>query len=120
MAQSINTTVLDQTLLYIKNNATQVTVCSAEPTTYAEATATYMLAAKTGLTPASFTVAANGAGRKVTMAQQTDVTVTNSGTATHIALCSGDTLLVVATMTSRVFTAGNEAKINFTTTIGLI
>ena len=112
--------MLDAALDYIKNNTTQICVCSAQPTTYAEATTTYdggaskyKLAVKTGLSSGSFTGAANGdvSGRKLTVNQQAAITVDASANATHIALCSGTTLLYVTTCTSQALTAGNTVTV---------
>jgi len=107
-----NPLILDAALDYIANNVTQVAVCSSEPTTYAEATATYKLALKTGLTSAAFTKAAGDvSGRKVTLAQQAGVTVDSSGTANFVAFCSGTTLLYVKSCTAQALTAGNTTTI---------
>jgi hypothetical protein len=113
MAKWQNDLMLDAALDYIKNNTTQLCVCSAQPTTYAEATATYKLALKTGLTSGSFTGPANGDtnGRKVTINQQANIVVDSSGTATHVALCSGTVLLYITTVTSQGLTAGNTVTI---------
>lgn len=98
-------------------SATSVKVCSAQPTTYAEANATYMLAAATvtaGAGNGSFTLA-NGdiSGRKLTVAQVSNASITNSGTATHVALVitGSSTLLYVTTCTSQALTAGGTVTI---------
>jgi hypothetical protein len=111
--KSVNDAVLDAALNYISANVTQEAVCSAEPTTYSQATTTYKLALKTGLTSGSFTGPANGdtSGRKITVNQQAGVTVDSSGTATHIALCSGTVLLYVTTCTSQALTAANTVTV---------
>jgi len=108
-----NDLVLDASCDYIKNNVTQEALCSAQPTTYAEATSTYKLALKTGLTSGSFTGPANGDvnGRKITVNAQNSVTVDASGDATHIALCSGSVLLYTTTCTLQTVTSGNTANI---------
>jgi hypothetical protein len=113
MAKWQNDTVLDQALNYIKNNVTQECVCSAQPATYAEATSTYKLALKTGLTSGSFTGPADGDtnGRKITVNAQSGITVDSSGSATHIALCSGSVLLYVTTCTSQSLTAANTVTV---------
>ena len=113
MAKSVADVVLDAALDYIKNNVTQEAVCSAEPTTYAEATSTYKLALKTGLTSGSFTGPANGdtSGRKVTVNQQATITVDTSGTAVYVALCSATVLLYVTTCTSQALTAANTVTV---------
>ena len=94
--------------------------CSAEPTTYAEATGTYDLA-DVAMASGDFAIANDTNGRKVTMAAKSAVTIDHSGAATHIALCkSGDsTLRYVTTCTSQALTAGGTVdfpawKINVT------
>ena len=112
MAKSQNDLILDAALDYIKNNVTQMAVCSAQPTTYAEATTTYKLALKTGLTSGSFVGPADDtSGRKITTVQQAGVAVDTGGTATHVALCSGTVLLLVTTCTSQALTGGNTVTI---------
>lgn len=113
MAKLTDDSVLDAALNVVKNNATQEVVCSAQPTNYTEATATYKLAIKTGLIPSSFTGPVNGdvSGRKLTVNSQSGITVDSSGTANHIALCSGTVLLYVTTCTAQVLTVGNTVTI---------
>jgi len=113
MAKWQNDLVLDAALDYVKNNVTQEVVCSAQPTTYAEATSTYKLAIKTGLTSGSFTGPTNGdtSGRKLTVNEQASISVDSSGDATHIALCSGTVLLYVTTCTTQTLTSGNTVTI---------
>lgn len=109
MAKSVHNDVLDAALNIIKNNATRMTLCSAEPTTYAEGNATYALADVT-TTGTDFTVAdGDTSGRKVTSAEQTGVTVDTTGTGTHVALLdvSNTKLLYVTTCTSQAVTSGN-------------
>jgi hypothetical protein len=112
MAKTLDDSVIDGSLNIVKNGATQLCLCSAQPTTYAEATATYMLVLKTGLTSGSFTGPVNGdvSGRKLTVNAITGTSVTNSGTAIYVALCSGTTLLLVDTCTSQGLTAGNTVN----------
>jgi len=112
MAKTLDDSLIDANLNALKNGATQMCLCSAQPTTYAEATATYMLILKTGLTAGSFTGPVNGdaSGRKITKNAETAVAVTNSGTVLFIAFCSASVLLFVDTCTSQVVTAGNTAN----------
>jgi hypothetical protein len=120
MAKWQNDTILDQALNYIKSNANKLTVCSAQPTTYAEAvnvaaSSGYMLA-DIVISSADFTGPANGdtSGRKVTVNQQADVLIDATGSATHIALVdtgSSGTLLYVTTCTSQSLTQGNNVTI---------
>lgn len=80
MAKWQNDLMLDAALDYIKNNATQLCVCNAQPTTYAQATSTYKLALRTGLTSGSFTGPADWAGgRQLTVNQQAAITVDTGG-----------------------------------------
>jgi hypothetical protein len=113
MAKTLDDSVIDGSLNIVKNGATQMCLCSAQPTTYTEATSTYMLVLKTGLTSGSFTGPVNGdtSGRKLTKTAENGVSVTNTGTATYIALCSASVLLLVDTITSQVVTAGNTCNI---------
>ena len=113
MAKWQNDAMLDAALNYIKNNTTQMAVCSAQPTSYAQATSTYKLALKTGLSGSSFTGPADGdsPGRKITINEQANVDVDASNDATHVALCSADTLLYVTTCTTQTLTAGNKVTI---------
>ena len=117
MAKSVHTDVLDQALNYIKTNATKMTVCSTQPTTYAEANATYMLA-NTTMASADFTLA-NGdvSGRKVSVAAKSGITITNSGTAQHIALLdvTNSKLLLVTTCTSQALTANGANTVSVPT-----
>lgn len=114
MAKSVHDDVLDGALNIIKNNATRMVACSAQPTTYEEANATYALADVT-VDSSDFTVG-NGdvSGRKVTVAQKSGVTVDATGTATHVALLdvSNEKLLYVTTCTSQALTQGNTMTFN--------
>ena len=106
MAKWVNDVVLDAALDKIATANLQ-TVCSAQPATRTEAVTTYALA-DVALSGADF-VKADGTtnGRKVTVAQKTGVTVDATGTASHVALCDGTTLLYVTTCTNQTLTADN-------------
>ena len=110
MAKWINDSVLDAALDKIATG-TILTVCSQQPTTRAEAVTTYKLADV--VIDAGDFIKSNGDtnGRKVRVAQQTDVPVDTSNTATHIAICDGTDLLLVTTCTSQQLTAGNTVTI---------
>lgn len=118
MAKLIPDAKLDEMLALIADQCTRVTICSTQPTTYTEANTTYALADVTvtaGAGNGDFTIG-NGDtnGRKLTLLQQTGVTVDSNGTAQHIALLdvAGTELLAVTTCTSQSVTAGNTATIN--------
>ena len=115
MGKTVHDDVLDGALNILKNNATRMTACSAQPTTYAEGNATYALADIT-IDSADFT---NGNGdtngRKTTIGAQSSVLIDTSGTATHIALLdvSNSKLLYVTTCTSQALTANGSNTVNF-------
>lgn len=114
MAKSIGNDVLDAALAELATSVNQ-TVCSGEPANYA-GIAAVTLAANTvtaGLGSGDWSAAADGdsSGRKTTMAQQTGVSITGSGTATHVAYDDGATLQGVTTCASQVLTAGGTVTI---------
>lgn len=115
MAKIVHDDVLDGALNIIKNNATRMTACSTQPTTFAEGNATYALADVT-MASADFTLA-NGdtSGRKVTVAAKSGVLIDTSGTATHIALLdvTNSKLLYVTTCTSQALTANGSNTVSF-------
>jgi hypothetical protein len=88
-------------------------VCSGEPANYAGIAAVSL--ASVALTPDTDFTKANGdtSGRKVTVAAKNAVSVTSSGTATHIAIANttGSTLRYVTTCTSQALTSGNTVNI---------
>lgn len=106
MAKSVNNSVLDSALNYIKNNCNLMTACSAEPTNLTQATTTYKLA-DVSMATGDFTVADDTSGRKVTVAAKSAVPVDTTGDATHTALCSATELLLVTTCTTQTLTSGN-------------
>jgi hypothetical protein len=91
----LNSNVLDSGLSWLQTNGTRLDICSQEPVSYSEATtdAAYSLGYKTSLS-----IGAPGArspdGRKVTVPEITDGTVTETDTATHWAITDGSSVLV--------------------------
>lgn len=84
-------------------------ICSQEPTTYAQASATYALGTKASPTIGAAADRAPN-GRKVTIAAITDGTVSGTGTATHWALVKATGSLLRATgalSASQAVTSGN-------------
>ena len=113
MAKNMPTAAMDAALDYIGANADKMIVCSAQPTTYTEANATYALA-DVAVAGGDFTKAAGDtSGRKVTVGAKTGVPVDTSGTATHIAFVkTGDsTLRGVTTCTSQAISTGGTVDI---------
>lgn len=86
----------------------QLHICSAQPTTFAEATTTFQLATFTVI-GGNYTLA-NGdvSGRKNTLAALIGATIDNTGTATHasVTLVSGSQLKLVTTTVSQLLTSG--------------
>lgn len=113
MAKFAVDAVLDGSLDVIAT-ATKLVVCSAQPTTYTEANATYALA-DIAVDSGDFTKA-NGDtnGRKVTVGAQSGVLIDTSGTATHVALVitGSSTLLYGTTCTSQALTANGSNTVN--------
>lgn len=114
MAKLLPDAIMDGMHAYIRVRLTGISVCSTQPTTYAEATSTYKLADKNGLTSTTLSLG-NGdtSGRKITMAAHSAVPVDTTGTAAHIAWwgSSGSTLLLVTTCTTQALTSGNTVNI---------
>lgn len=95
--------MLDAALDYIKNNCTAMTACSAQPTTYEEATSTYALA-DVVMSDADFTHGAGDtSGRKTTVSSKNTVDIDVGGNANHVALVrtSASLLMYVTTCTTQ-------------------
>lgn len=108
MAAYINDTVLDQALAYIANNVENLYLCSQKPTTFAQASSTYKLGVKAA--PSVSAPVDATSGRKITVSEITDGTVSGTGTAAWIALTddSASMLLVAQELNaSQGVTAGN-------------
>lgn len=113
MAKSVHNDVLDTALNIIKNNCNKMTLCSQEPTTYAEGNATYALA-DVAMVSGDFTVADGDTnGRKLTVAAKNTVPVDTTGTGNHIALLdtTNSRLLYVTTNTGQAVVSGNNINI---------
>ena len=110
MAKYANDSVMDAALDKIATG-TILTVCSQQPTTRTEAVTTYKLA-DVAIDGSDF-AKANGdtSGRKVTIAQQADIPIDTSGSATHIAICDGSALLYVTTCTAQDLVSGNTVTV---------
>lgn len=112
MAKKIHNDVLDAALAEIAT-AVRMVVTSAEPADFAGIAAVAL--ADVTLTPGDgndFTIADGDTnGRKVTVAQQADIPIDASGTATHVCLDDGATLLLVTTCTSQALTSGGTVTV---------
>ena len=115
MAKYQNDLMLDEAFQWLRARVTQMTVCSAQPTTYTEATTTsnYKLA-DVAMGSTDLTISdGDSPGRKVRMAAKNGVTVDKTGTANHVALVgsTGSTLLLVTTCTTIALTAAGTVDI---------
>ena len=109
-----NDLMLDDAFKWVQARYTRLNVCSTSPTSYAEATSTYMLAQSAELGSTDITLADGDAGgRKMTVAAQAGLSVATSGAAEHIALTgsSGSTLLLVTGCTTQQLTTGNTVDV---------
>jgi len=119
MGKLVPDSVIDSMLDLIANGVDRIDICKDTPVDYSTATTagTHSLgsvAVTAGVGGGDWT-RANGdtSGRKLTLAQQTGVSIGTSGTATHIAGTDGASVFYFATTcTSQVVTAGNTATIN--------
>jgi len=105
MAKKFDDSVFDAALNLIKNNATTLVFCSAEPANYA-GIAAVALASVTGLTSGSFTGPADGdtSGRKLTVNAQTGIVPSSDGTIVYAVLHDGSTLIAGTSVTSQAVT----------------
>jgi hypothetical protein len=111
MTKAAPDAMIDASLDYVAGS-TIMTVCSSQPTTYAEATSNigaggYKIA-DVAVAGGDFTKDDDTSGRKVTVAAKSAVPIDVDGTALHIALSKvGDTTLrYVTTCTSQALTSG--------------
>jgi len=91
------------------DGSTKLTVCSAEPANFAGIAAVAL--ADHVMAGGDFTKA-NGdtSGRKLTVAQQLDIVIDTTGTATHVVLDNG-TDIFVTTCTSQALTAAGTVTV---------
>jgi len=104
--------MIDAALEYVQA-CNRMFVCKAEPTDYADASATEDLATITLTTPDDLAIADDTSGRKITIAAKSGETIDHTGDATHIALgLSSDTSLrYVTTCTTQTLTAGGTVDV---------
>ena len=113
MGKSQNDLMLDAAFNWIRAQVTQLTVCNAEPTTYAEAASTFTLAAVAITSTDTSLAAGDSSGRKMVVASQTGLTVDVTDTADHVALIGStdSVLLLVTTVTTQALTTGNTVSV---------
>lgn len=111
MGKSANDAIMDAALNETKNNANQIHVCSAEPTTRTAAVTTFNLASGS-VTSTDFTLAnGDSSGRKSTCAAQTGLSITSTGTGNHVAITDATRLLLVTTCAAQSLTSGGTVDI---------
>lgn len=112
MAKFVRNTVLDLALNQIKNNDNRQVICSAQPTTYAELN-TFKIA-EVAMAAGDYTLG-NGdvSGRKITIGAKSAITITTSGTGTHIGHGDsvGSNLDLVTTCTAQALNTGGTVDI---------
>lgn len=112
----ISDEVLDAALNEIANTAENLYICSQEPTTFTQASATYALGSKAGPT---FTGPADGdvSGRKLTVDAISDGSASADGTASHWALTDDSLSVLLVTGALDASKTVNNGD-TFTTTAG--
>lgn len=110
MAKKVDNTVIDGAFAIV-DNAIRMAVCSAEPANYAGIAAVTL--AEATMTSGDFTVAdGDTSGRKVTVAAKSGVSITASGTATHVVLHDNSSvMLLVTTCPSQTLVSGGTVDI---------
>lgn len=119
MAKYVTDTILDEALSYLKNNADQIVLCDGQPANYSDATTDSGSGGNAlgegAVDSSDFSLAdGDSSGRKVTVAQQTGITIDVDGTWDHVAIIDdgNSELLLVSTVSSQTATAGNTATVN--------
>jgi len=112
MAKASPNSTLDPDLTEIAT-ATHEVLCSAQPANYAGIAAVAL--ADAALTPGDgndFTIAdGDTSGRKVTIAAKSGVSITASGSATHVVLHDGVDLIYVTTCATQALVSGGTVDI---------
>ena len=111
MGKSVSNDVLDGALdVTATCTRMDVTSDSATPTDLTNTLANVTLTAGDG--NGDYTIGDGDTnGRKVAVAEQADVSVTDSGTARHVVLSLGGTILLTTTCTEQALTSGNTVTV---------
>lgn len=113
MAKFTADSVLNAALAKVAT-ATRMVVTSGQPANFAGIAAVALadVVMTAGDGNGDYTIAdGDVSGRKLTVLAQNAVPVDSNGTATHVCLDDGTTLLQVTTCTSQVLTAGNTVNV---------
>lgn len=109
MAKFASDSVLDALLDKVATS-TQLIVCTTQPADRAAALATQL--ASVTVDSGDFAKAdATPNGRKLTVSAQSNLSVTSTGSAAHVALIDGTNLLYVTTVTAQTLTSGNTVTV---------
>jgi hypothetical protein len=111
MGKIADDTFLDASLDDIATNGTTMHVNTAEPANRAAAISDSL--ATVALTGGDYVKAAGDtSGRKTTVQQQATLSITSTGTATHVSIIdSGSRLIYVTTCTSQALTSGGTVTV---------
>lgn len=103
MAKAIPDAIID--LMLAEAEGTDIHICSGEPANYAGISAVELATANIS---GSYSKAAGDvSGRKNTLPAQTGISISTSGSATHVVISNGtDTMYLVTTCTSQALTSG--------------
>ena len=111
MAKAVHNDVIDAALAVVRAGVTRMVALAAEPVDYAAANAGVL--ANIVMAPADFTIA-DGAmsGRRASVAAKAGVSITATGTATHVALLDAPNvkLLYVTTCPAQALTSGGTVS----------
>ena len=115
MTKMLHDDCIDAALGYLRDNANELVLLSADPgTSYTQAHSAFALG-KIAVDSSDFTIA-NGdtSGRKATVAAQSSIGVGATGNCNHIAINDTDNskVLLVTEATSQSLTSGNAASTN--------
>jgi len=108
-----NDGMLDTALAYLLG-ATTVHLCSAQPSTFTEATSTYSLGSK-AVPSGTFGAPSDAtSGRQMTISGSTigEVDITVAGNVTHAAFVSASALLYVTTCTAKTVVVGEKVELS--------
>jgi len=104
MPKAVPNVTMDPSLAKF-GTATRMSACSGEPANFAGIAAVQL--APVVMVGGDFAITDDTSGRRSTVAAKNAVTITATGSATHIALDDGTTLLFVTTCTAQALTAAN-------------
>jgi len=111
MAKTVHNDVLDDALDRVAT-ATRLDVCSdaGTPTDLTNTLANVTLTAGDG--NGDYTIGEGDTnGRKIAVAEQADISITDTGTALHIVLSLSGTILLTTTCTSQALTSGGTVTV---------